>query len=747
MSRRSIGSSRDSATARRAQCVAVANSPARSACVARAQAALSASRWKCDRRSSTHRSNSAPPPAGRAASHVPDETPSPSIERIAVLPFTVYGRGDFAYLGEGIVDLLSTSIDGAGRLRSVDARSLLGYLAREPLALGDPDRGRSVARRFGAGLYVLGSVVEVGGRIQISASLYDADGTLRSTVQTTAGEEAVFDAVDDVARRLLLTRMAGPAARLRRLAVLTTHSLPALKAFLEGESAYRLGRDAMDAYRRAVTLDPTFALAHYRLAVAATTNFQPQLAHASTARALEHGERLAERDRRLLEAFEAYLRGAPAAAERLYRATVAADPDELEAWYQLGEVGFHYGPLAGVAVGESRYAFERALALDPEHGESLVHLLIVAAIERRYDDVAALFERLDVADGLPVQIRALRAFAVGDAAEREQAAEAIGHADDTMLAVAVRYVAGASPDLAGADRLSRLLVTPQRSSEARALGHVLRGHFALAGGRRTDALRELAAIPAAEREWELEYRAIFSLAPFAPASADALRALQDELRRQTVRRSVDRPSPTPGALFTIHDDLHEALRIYLLGLVSARLGDGDEALCCASELERATGPAASRQIAQAMAASVHAARTLAACGHGSARRDAAAVAFTTLERARPELPWELGYYSPFYARALERYWCAELLLELGRSDEALRWYASLADFTPHTLPYLAPAHLRQGEICEQLGRPADAIRHYVRVAELWANADPELRPAVDRACARLASLRGGRHGE
>lgn len=111
------------------------------------------------------------------------------------------------------------------------------------------------------------------------------------------------------------------------------------------------------------------------------------------------------------------------------------------------------------------------------------------------------------------------------------------------------------------------------------------------------------------------------------------------------------------------------------------------------------------------------------------------------ERARPQLSWEFAYFSPFYARVHERFACAELQLELGRCEDALQWYASLADYTPHTLPYLAPAHLRQGEICEQLGRRADAIAHYTRFVELWEHADPELRPSLADAMARIGRLK------
>jgi hypothetical protein len=72
-------------------------------------------------------------------------------------------------LGEGMVDLLSTGLEGAGDLRSVDPRAVL-RLAREG-GLEDPERARHAAgrrRRF-----VL-AAVRVGGRLRATAALYDA---------------------------------------------------------------------------------------------------------------------------------------------------------------------------------------------------------------------------------------------------------------------------------------------------------------------------------------------------------------------------------------------------------------------------------------------------------------------------------------------------------------------------------------------------------------------------------------------
>ena len=101
------------------------------------------------------------------------------------------GNREYTYLAEGLVDLLSTTLDGAGEVRTVDPRALLGYIAREHEQTAtdrtrfDPARGCAIAERFGAGSFVLGSVIEAGGRLRICATLYDA--TARGTPAIVGG--------------------------------------------------------------------------------------------------------------------------------------------------------------------------------------------------------------------------------------------------------------------------------------------------------------------------------------------------------------------------------------------------------------------------------------------------------------------------------------------------------------------------------------------------------------------------------
>ncbi|MBD0319618.1 MAG: hypothetical protein ICV87_04745, partial [Gemmatimonadetes bacterium] len=124
--------------------------------------------------------------------------------RVAVLPFAVYGRGDMGYLREGMVDLLSAKLDGAGDLRSVDARALLS--AAGAGAAVSPAAGGEAAERLGADLFVMGSVVEEGSQIQLRAALYSVAGAV---VQNDVSVEGARDSLPRLVDRLTARLVAG----------------------------------------------------------------------------------------------------------------------------------------------------------------------------------------------------------------------------------------------------------------------------------------------------------------------------------------------------------------------------------------------------------------------------------------------------------------------------------------------------------------------------------------------------------
>jgi len=655
--------------------------------------------------------------------------------RIAVLPFTVRGSREVAYLGEGMVDLLSTKLDGAGDVRTVDPRALLNFVAREWEAEGaDQERGRAVARRFGAGLFLLGTVIEAGGRLRIAASLYDAGGTLRATAEAAAGSEAgIFDMVDELARQVLAGQSAGPSARLTRLGALTTDSLSALKAYLKGECEFRAGRyyQALEAFQDAAAEDTTFALGHYRLAAAAAAVANLELAREAADQAFAHKGRLAAHDRLLLEAQRAWLHGDAATAERLYDDILATHVDDMEAWFLLGDVLFHRNPLRGRSSTEAREAFERALSYDPEHCSSLIHLARIAALEGRHDDLDTLVDRvleLSPAGDRALSMRALRAFALGNQIEKARVVASLGRARALAVGIAFTDITVYARDIAGAQQIARLFSKLTRDPQGKALCHIVLAHLELARGRRAAAWSELDDAAPHVPAWALETRALAAALPFLRTPRRDLESLREELRRWDAA-AVPRDR---NQVFAAHNDTHPVLRHYLLGLLDVRIEGSAAAEPHAEALDRMDAlPEAAQALAADLALSLRA-----QAEHAAGRREEA---LALLEATRPERDvwYQLTIVSPFYARTLERYTRAELLRELGRHEEALGWYASIAERSPYELVYVAPAHLRQAEIHACLGREDEARHHRERFAELWKDCDPDLRGTLDAVKRRL----------
>ena len=626
------------------------------------------------------------PSAPRARRSAPAAQPSASSQRIAILPFTIRGRPEFDYLREGMVDLLSTKLDGAGDFRTVDPRAILSAQPRGATTVTDPDAARAIAERFEAGLFLLGSVVEVGGRIQISATLCPTGDAEPVSAQTRSGAETeIFELVDELARQLLAGRAAGAGARVTRLAALTTESLEGLKAWLAGERDFRLGRyfEAMDAFQRAVSHDDGFALAYYRLAAATAASAMPDIAREAAASADHHRARLGPHDRLLLDAQRAWLAGSAAQAEGLYSVIVSNFPDDMEAWFLLGDLQFHSNPLRGRSVVEARHPFERALALDPEHVTSMVHLVRIAALQGNHEErdrrIARILELSPQGDRA-IAMRALHAFAHRDPVAKARVVAQLKQSRALTVAIASADVALYSGDLAGAEELGLAFLEVARSDDLRALCHIVLAHFRGAMGRWREARESLVEAERLEPAWGLEVRALFAALPFVPWPRDEVAAVRDTLEQWDAAATA----PSMNLAFAAHNDLHPHLRLYLLGLLGARLGDLDRARAAAEAL---------RGLTRAQTHATFVANLELSLASAIARAEGDPVhALAALEATGAGIWFQLTVASPFFSQAFDRYHRGLLLRQAGRNEEAGRWLRSIAERSPYELIYRSAAN-------------------------------------------------------
>ncbi len=633
-----------------------------------------------------------------------------SADRVLVLPFTVRPEGSLEYLGEGIVDLLSARLDGAGVYRVVEPRSALAAARELPPAPTAADAA-GAARRLGAGLVLQGAIVGAGSRIEVTAQLAGIDGTARRAVESRAdSEEEIFALVDDLARRLLLPEHdAGPG---RGLASFTTDSLPALKAWLSGEHAFRLARylDAGVAFGRAAALDPTFALAHYRLAssLAAGTLVEP--AREASDRAMVARSRLGHHDRLLVEAQHEWLKGASMDAERRYAEVVTSFPDSQEGWFLLGLVQTQSSPYRGRSIASARPALERAHRLDPRHLATVLQLLRLAALEGRSPELHRLADTaltLDPGRDVEAGVRALRAFAGSDRKAQEEAAELVAGASGLAIGRTFSDVALYTGDPERIERFGARLFAAARSEEFRAFGHLVMAHLALARGRLVEAFDRVREAARLEPAWALEVKGLFASLPFLPLET----SLREEIRAELAGWRPEEARPTFTAPLALHHGLHGHLRRYLIGLLCLRLDDQEGARDASEALEELPVTRAT------MAPVTHLLRTL----HADRRRAAgtAQAALAMLEMPSADVWFQHAVASPFFAGTYERFLRAELLLETGRPVEALAWWDAIAERSPFELPFRAPALLRQEAVWRDLGDWDRAALAAERAAVLW----------------------------
>jgi len=651
---------------------------------------------------------------------------------VAVMPFVVHGGAAYAYLAEGAMTLVSTALNGAGDLQTVDPLAVAAAVAQLPSR--DESSYAQLARGFGAELLVEGSITEAGGRLRATAVLRCAtEGRVVSRAEAErTGEAELFDLVDDIVRQLLAARATGPEAHLARSASLTTSSIRALKAYLAAEREFHLGRhfEAIAGFEQAVAADATFALGHYRLAGALAAAAMIGPAREASARALEYLDRLTGRDRLLLQAQHAWLGGDAALAERHYDAAAVGNPDDLEAWFLLGDLMFHSNPYRGRSMVEAREPLERALRLDPRHVSTLVKLARIAALEGDdglLDTLVSRVLELSPSSDQSLAMRALRAFTLRSEEDQRLVTAELRTARALSMAIAFTDVALYSGDLPAATRFGRELARQARSDGLRGLAHLTLAHLELAQGRISAAWAELDRSAALAPAWTLEVRGLFAALPFLPPGAIDAGAIRAHL--EAWDPAVVPPDPTFPLM--LHDPIHGHLRAYLLGQIDARLDDIRAVHAGSEALAELPVPEGAEALVQRLARSLEGAGRELQCRPDEALR--------TVEGARGDVWYQWALASPFYAGGLDRFLRATWLEQVGRDDEALGWFGSIAERSAWELPFAAPSAFRMGKICERRGDAAGAARHYGRVVELWQDCDEVLRPVVEEAARSSAT--------
>jgi serine/threonine-protein kinase len=325
---------------------------------------------------------------GWYALHRPAEMPS-QIVAVVVAPFDV-STSALKVWHEGMVDLLSRNMDGAGTIRLVP--TMLAIRNWHEGARSVKELGVRLAEHTGARYAIYGALAPAGSdSIRLHFELADAaTDSVIVAVDTTSvdvkrlASALTLRAVNELGIRHHMVVMPSTS--------IVTNSPQALKAFLEGEQYYRrtLWDSAWVSYTRAISIDTGFALALRRAGqVTAWRGSEgDSIGRSFALRAGVRNRNLALRDSLLIAAdsVRAAIEGGDmnqpdwGLARRLFETVnqaAARYPNDPEVWFIVGEARFHlgYGSLLDIGEPEVRDAFRRSVALDSAFPPAYLHLI------------------------------------------------------------------------------------------------------------------------------------------------------------------------------------------------------------------------------------------------------------------------------------------------------------------------------------------------------------------------------------
>jgi len=279
---------------------------------------------------------------------------------------------------------MSSELDGLGTIRVVDAHTVLAQA--KPGGLYSPAEGAALARRFGAGTIVHGSLVREGADVRLDFVLLSTDGSAAPLARASVSSApdsiaALTDSAVHVLLRQVWTRGSAPTPSLE--AALKTRSVPALRAFLEGERDIvgGLWDSAAASYGRAREADPAFWLAYAREQFALNWS-QHEQAGALTEALQRHRFELPEPERLTTEAIVLWSQDSVALALERARELTERYPSSWFGWLIYPDQLLHNGPLLGHSRAEARDGFERALELNADLIPVHEHLMLVALLDR-----------------------------------------------------------------------------------------------------------------------------------------------------------------------------------------------------------------------------------------------------------------------------------------------------------------------------------------------------------------------------
>jgi eukaryotic-like serine/threonine-protein kinase len=628
-------------------------------------------------------------------------------DRLAIAPLAVFDTS-LAPWGIAAEEFVSRSLDQAGSLRIVPP-SVVARVWSGPVDIASASR---FGRATGAGLVLIGSLLGPSqDSLRVSATLVDARlGEPLGDIEVRGSRVRVGGVMDSLAVEIVRTLAAAGRVVPGPHSHLSARSIPALKAFLDGEMALRRGSfdSAQSAFREAVRLDSTFAVAWLRLGLCALY-LDPNAGDVWQRLLLRAGRYpggLSRHDSMEVAVVAGIATSMesgvppdsmPAFVGRVYATAIALTrdyPKDAESWYVLGLVRNLLFPMLTVSWKDVADAFAQAAALDSTF------------VPGYWEAVQSTFALGDTLGGLRLARSAL-------AIKLPAATRAVPQLIVSLFDPAVPpdrwgYLLDSAPEPALWPAALALWLVPDSAERAVALA------------------RALARRPPDPRHST-------SSADIAPRNVAAMLAYRGHLREALALIGTDdhwwfsNLLPDLAMLGAVPPAVADsATRAWLDG-PPARHSDGRPwswwwwaARGDTAAIEKAVKRHVGRGVGEAEAALA------------LARRDTAAAVRAF---AAWRIPWPTNPWGTIAA--------IRLLEATGQGRAALAVSQRNLSFLDNwPLPSRPVLRLERARLEERFGEPAEARDDYAFVAAVWRNADPELAGFVAEARAGLARVAG-----
>jgi tetratricopeptide (TPR) repeat protein len=611
--------------------------------------------------------------------------------------------------GEGLVDLLSTALDGSGVVSAVDPRAVLvrwRRSLREDEGFGTRAGAASVAADLGSGRMIMGSLIETGPQsVQLTGELFNVRRLSREASVSVQGPESdMLGLVDQLSVELLKSILEEADVPDARVSAVTTTSVPALRAYLEGIQAFRRSGfdEARRAFERAVEEDSTFALAAYGLSRATGWADMDEARAAAILLAARHTAGLPARHRMLIVGRKRMEIDEDPATIGLFENLTLLHPDDFEAWDGLAEALFHHGHEVGYHLDRVVDALDHAYAIDSTAAPAYFHGISSAFIlddDARARAWSRAYLTLDSTSVYAQGLRLALALRLGSPQERETATSAMDTASAEVLSRILWFAPAGRSSLTYVNQVSNAASAPR-----------------FPGAERAGALRRLAS------ENRRSGRVVASL-----ELEDEARVLDGRGRDLFALTAMRVAGILGDSLVAAEHDHLAAEAAYpddapFLAAHWAGVGRTDEAAVAVSRLERMADSLASQ--GDTATARERRGSALAYEGHLAAARGDTATAIDRLRRGIAMMRPDWG--GP---RGLHRFALARLLMDHGGEDEALTIFRALR--RPVSLEALS--YLQAAVLYERRGEREAALRYYGWSLELWSSADPHFDPWIEAA--------------